>query len=477
MEYHRAMFGTICKQPADDAYLPILMAFVVLFCFGTLWYMVKCIYKNSGRLRQLLIWNTEMEMDLGSSSVSAPLVIERVPSAKKHPHRIKSVDIFRGLCIILMIFVNYGGGQYWFFKHSVWNGITIADLVFPWFLWVMGFSLSISLQNKLRRAVPRRHLLCQVLKRSLILVLLGLILNSNKNMSTIADLRFPGVLQRIGICYLVVGLLEGFFTKRTELEVIHFDNISPVYDIISAWPQWLIVSVLVFIHTCVTFLAEVPGCGRGYLGPGGLDEGGKYQNCTGGVAGYIDREVFGNHMYRHPACERVYENSVFYDPEGILGTLTSILTVYFGVQAGRTLNTYQSIRAKIIRWSVWGLSTGLIGGALCGFSRDDGPVPLNKQLWSLSFALVTSGMAFIIQGSLFLIVDILRKWGGRPFFYPGMNAIVLYVGHELMRDTFPFGWKPTSRTHATYLFMNLWGTFLWVAIAIFLYKRNIFMTI
>ncbi|KAJ8930660.1 hypothetical protein NQ314_016522 [Rhamnusium bicolor] len=220
-----------------------------------------------------------------------------------------------------------------------------------------------------------------------------------------------------------------------------------------------------------------PNCGKGYLGPGGLDNYGKYFNCTGGVAGYIDRAVFGNHMYKHPPCQKLYENKVYYDPEGILGTLTSILMVYLGVQAGRILNTYVNVRDKVIRWTTWGVVTGLLGGALCTFSRDNGPIPLNKQLWSLSFVLVTSGMAFVVQAFLFMIVDILRKWGGRPFFYPGMNPIILYVGHEIMRDTFPFAWKPTTETHATYLFMNLWGTFLWVAFSIFLYKRNLFLTI
>lgn len=100
---------------------------------------------------------------------------------------------------------------------------------------------------------------------------------------------------------------------------------------------------------------------------------GKHFNCTGGVAGYIDRQVFGEHMYRRPECQKVYENVVYFDPEGmyvlmfsnnydnnfflgILGTLTSILTVYLGVQAGRTLNTYQNVKAKMIRWIIWGVS-------------------------------------------------------------------------------------------------------------------------
>ncbi|KAL1516877.1 hypothetical protein ABEB36_000715 [Hypothenemus hampei] len=456
-------------EPADNAYLPILMAFVVLFSFGTLWYMVKCIYKNSGRLRRLLAWSSEFEEDLTGSY---PLIVERSPSIKKHPHRIKSVDVFRGLCIMLMIFINYGGGRYWFFQHAAWNGLTIADLVFPWFLWIMGVSLVVSLQKKLHRAVPRQTLVVQLIRRSLILIFLGIVINSSKHILSIAELRLPGVLQRIGVAYFVVGILEIAFTKRVDLETVNF-----VSDLAQAWPQWLFVSLLVTIHTCITFVLDVPGCGKGYLGPGGLEDMKRHFNCTGGAAGYIDREFFGEHMYKHPACQKVYENTVYFDPEGILGTLTSILTVYLGVQAGRTLNTYQNVKAKTVRWIIWGLSLCLLGGSLCSFQRDAGPIPLNKQLWSLSFSFLTGGLAFLILAFLFLVVDIYRKWGGRPFFYPGMNAIFLYVGHEIFLNTFPFGWIPTVDTHGAYLFMNLWGTFLWVAISIYLYKHDLFFTI
>lgn len=117
---------------------------------------------------------------------------------------------------------------------------------------------------------------------------------------------------------------------------------------------------------------EVPGCGRGYLGPGGLHDEGKYENCTGGAAGYIDRKVFGEHMYMHPTCHKIYKTKVFYDPEGttakkfselalihffigILGTFTCIFLVYLGVEAGRILYTYSSVRGKITRWITWGI--------------------------------------------------------------------------------------------------------------------------
>lgn len=104
---------------------------------------------------------------------------------------------------------------------------------------------------------------------------------------------------------------------------------SPIHDIISAWPQWTVIAVFIINHTCVTFLADVPDCGKGYLGPGGLDDGGKHFNCTGGVAGYIDRQVFGNHMYKNPPCKKVYENVVFYDPEGEIETLNVVQILFY----------------------------------------------------------------------------------------------------------------------------------------------------
>lgn len=119
----------------------------------------------------------------------------------------------------------------------------------------------------------------------------------------------------------------------------------------------------------------------------------------------------------------------------------------------------------------------MFGGLLCGFSKNGGLIPLNKNLFSLSFALVLSGMAFIIEAFLFVVVDITRKWGGRPLFYPGMNPIILYLGHEVMRNTFPFEWTPEQKTHGSYLGMNLWGMGLWVVISIYMYKNNIFFSL
>ncbi|KAF2885850.1 hypothetical protein ILUMI_20323 [Ignelater luminosus] len=468
------------KETADNAYLPILKVFIVLFIFGMLWRTIKYIHKcvkSSETLKKHFGRPREIKNDSVSLGGIPSLEIENLPPIHKQSHRVKSVDVFRGLCITLMIFVNRGGGRYWFFQHSVWNGLTIADLIFPWFLWIMGFSLIISLNNRLRKAVPRRQIFMQIFRRSVILVLLGIVLKSH-GQSTVRfkSLRFPGVLQRIGVTYLIVGLMEATFAKYT-VSVNKNDRLCFLQDILLAIPQWIIIFVIIFVHTATTFLLEVPGCGRGYLGPGGLHKLGHYKNCTGGAAGYIDRLVFGKHMHGTPMAQAIYKNVANFDHDGILGTLTAVFSVYLGVQAGRIFHTYNNVKARIVRWVIWGVMTALIGGILCGFTKNHGFIPINRHLWSLSLTLTTGGMAFVIYALLTVMVDVLHYWDGRPLIYPGMNAIFLYAGFELLKNKFPFAWTPDNETHAAYLYMHLWCTSLWILISIVLYKKNIFLSI
>ncbi|XP_064105723.1 heparan-alpha-glucosaminide N-acetyltransferase-like [Macrobrachium nipponense] len=128
-----------------------------------------------------------------------------------------------------------------------------------------------------------------------------------------------------------------------------------IRDLVRSWFQWSITLVIVAIHTAITFNLPVPGCPTGYIGPGGLHEGGAFSNCTGGAAGYIDRLFLGDdHVYKHPTCAKVYDSHVPYDPEGFLGALTSILMVQFGIASGRIIITYRSHNSRLIRWLIWG---------------------------------------------------------------------------------------------------------------------------
>ncbi len=327
-----------------------------------------------GTARRLRRRQRESEDD-GSSA--DPLMNDDANSQSDDSRRrVVSLDSFRGLAVMLMIFVNYGGGGYWFFRHSTWNGLTVADVVFPWFLWIMGLSLRLSLDSQSRRGRSAKDICTKVLKRSAILFFLGLFLNS-KGRNDFRTLRIPGVLQRFALSYLGASLLE-LQTPKT-------------------WIRWIALLCLSAAHTAIIFLLHVPGCPRGYLGPGGLHAGGDYENCTGGAAGYIDRTLLGDqHLYQHPTAKRVYDTVVPFDPEGTLGVLTSTILVLLGCRAGDVLLRISNWRSRVLRWLVLSVALGLVAGALCDFSKDGGIIPVNKNLWSLSFVLSQAATAKLV---------------------------------------------------------------------------------
>ena len=121
------------------------------------------------------------------------------PIVKKQ--RLRSLDTFRGLCLVIMIFVNYGGGGYWFFSHSRWHGLTVADLVMPWFMFMMGVSFTFSLKSLDRRGSSKRQMMMKVVSRCIKLFVIGLFLINQSDSWN--GIRLPGVLQRFAICYLV----------------------------------------------------------------------------------------------------------------------------------------------------------------------------------------------------------------------------------------------------------------------------------
>lgn len=374
---------------------------------------------------------------------------------------------------MLMVFVNYGGGGYWYFRHSVWNGLTVADLVFPWFVFVMGTSIALSFDAVRRRHLSRLSLFMRILRRTAILFILGLAV-SNRDVD-VRSVRVFGVLQRLALTYCVVASTELCCPAPAHQQAEQ--RCRAVRDLILSWPLWLVAVSLLVIHTSLTFLLDVPGCPRGYLGPGGLHMDFKYVNCTGGAAGYIDRLILTeSHMYQHATCKRVYECTTAFDSNGILGTMTSVILCILGVQAGRIMITYQTRMAKNVRWIAWAVITGVVGGSLCNWSQEDGIIPVNKNLWSLSYVLVTSGMAFLLVTTLYNIVDIDHLWNGAPFTYLGMNSIIIYVCHEVFQHYFPVQFHVTD-THAVLLAIHIWGTTFWLIVASYLYYKNIFVAI
>ncbi|XP_029728719.2 heparan-alpha-glucosaminide N-acetyltransferase [Aedes albopictus] len=396
------------------------------------------------------------------------------PNESRKP-RLQSLDTFRGIAIMLMIFVNSGGGHYWWIEHATWNGLHVADLVFPWFLFIMGVCIPISLRSQMSRNVPRKSILANVAVRSFKLFCIGLCLNSISG-PQMANLRLFGVLQRFGVAYFVVSAIHLYCYSEGAQFQSRFAK--PNVDILRLWKHWIVMGGIVFIYLLVIFLAPVPGCPSGYFGPGGKHLMVMHPNCTGGIAGYLDRIILGvSHLYQHPTARYVYDTQAF-DPEGAFGCLPTLLQVFLGLQCGVLILTHTGVSARIRRMSAWGVVLGLIGGILCGFSKNEGWIPINKNLWSLSYVMVTASLAFFLLLICYVLIDVKRFWSGNPFLYAGMNAIILYVGHTIFHHMLPWHWRiGLMNTHFMLMCEALWNTVLWNGIAYYLFKKKIFYSL
>ena len=402
----------LTNNPVPPA-LPILYAFLLLSLVKFFW----TLYRNLRKSRTVRIYFSRFRRGAAEPDIQRDLADDRQllmshrshdptstrtePAAEallvqKTQLRLRSLDAFRGLSIALMIFVNYGGGGYWFFAHSRWNGLTVADLVFPWFLWIMGVSLALGMQAQLLKGVPKCKILIKILKRAAVLFLLGLFVNSSGK-NDFQTLRIPGVLQRFSFTYCVAALLELGLMKREPLSSHPGTWWAPLRDLCRSPFQWLFMTSVVALHTGLTFLLKVPGCPTGYLGPGGLHDQARHENCTGGAARYVDVQFFGSqHIYQHPTPMKIYDTHVPFDPEGLLGSFTSLFLVFLGVQAGKIILAFPSWQSRVKRFWIWTFVLGSLAGLLCDFSKEAGVIPVNKNLWSLSFILALGSMAFFL---------------------------------------------------------------------------------
>nr|XP_060147519.1 heparan-alpha-glucosaminide N-acetyltransferase isoform X5 [Globicephala melas] len=478
----------VVNEKPVDSNLPVSIAFLV----GLVLIIVVSFLRFALSLEDFRDWiskaiNSQETDGLINSELGSPSRAgDPPPEAWRQsatPLRLRCVDTFRGIALTLMVFVNYGGGRYWYFKHASWNGLTVADLVFPWFVFIMGSSIFLSMTSVLQRGCSKFRLLGKIAWRSFLLICIGIVIvNPNYCLGPLSweKVRIPGVLQRLGGTYFVVAVLELLFAKPVPEICTSERSCFSLLDITSSWPQWLFILMLEGVWLALTFFLPVPGCPTGYLGPGGLGDWGKYPNCTGGAAGYIDRLLLGDHhLYQHPSSAVLYHTEVAYDPEGILGTINSIVMAFLGVQAGKILLYYKDqTKGILIRFATWGCFLGFISVALTKASENEGFIPVNKNLWSISYVTTLSSFAFFILLVLYPVVDVKGLWTGTPFFYPGMNSILVYVGHEVFASYFPFQWKlGDNQSHREHLVQNIVATALWVLIAYVLYKKKVFWKI
>ncbi|KYQ47182.1 Heparan-alpha-glucosaminide N-acetyltransferase [Trachymyrmex zeteki] len=391
--------------------------------------------------------------------------------------RVKAIDTFRGASTLFMIFVNDGSGSYTVLEHTIWDGMLLGDIVFPCFIWIMGVCIPIALSAQLKRGVSKLQISYSILKRSFLLFLIGVSLNTLGTNAQVENIRIFGVLQRFGVTYLVVGLVYLCFPPQ-QSKILR--NPSPtsimrkMQDVLSLLPHWFVMLILIIVHSALTFCLPVPGCPTGYLGPGGRHEDGKYFNCTGGATGYIDKTVLTlNHIYQYPTIKSVYGSGPF-DPEGILGCLTAIFQVFLGVHAGTILMLYKDWKDRVMRWLLWAVFYACLG---CAFHFTN-TIPVNKNLWSLSFVFVSTSFSLAFLSACYLLIDVAQVWRGGPFKIPGMNALLLYVGHSVCYEIFPFHWRIGAMdSRALCLIESIWVVILWAIIAYIMHHKRTYITL
>lgn len=304
--------------------------------------------------------------------------------------RLQSLDLFRGVTIAFMILVNdagNGNASYWPLKHSHWNGWTPTDLVFPFFLFIVGVSMVFSFSSRLKRGESRSHLMLHAVRRAAVLFAIGVFLNGFPDGYHAATIRIEGVLQRIAVCYLLSAVLVLWSGTRGQL-------IAAGLCLVGYWVLMRFV--------------PVPGYGVPTHDVPLLDP-------DRNLAAWLDRKLLMGHLYEGTR-----------DPEGILSTIPAIATTLIGVLTGQWLRSSASAARK----AVWMLAFGVVGLAAGEFFNIW--FPINKKLWTSSYVLFTGGFALVCLAFCFWVLDV-KKWRGRwtlPATIFGMNAIAAYVFSE-----------------------------------------------
>lgn len=309
------------------------------------------------------------------------------------PQRLAALDTFRGLAVAGMIIVNTPGSWshvWWPLDHAEWHGFTPTDLVFPAFLCALGVALGLSFPRRIDSAVWAR-----VIRRTLLLIAIGWAWQMLAR-PTIADFRIFGVLPRIGLCYLLAAAIGILSARRDADGRAHLRTIAIAAAAIGA----------LLLYWALITLVPVPGHGPGQLTP------------EGNLAGYVDRTLFTTAHIWHAGTDAA--GNVVYDPEGLLSTVPALANVLFGMLAAIA---WKRAPARAVRTlAIAGVALAVLGLALS-------PVmPLNKRIWTPTFALLTSGLSAIlfVLCMLALRSPALRKLLA-PFDIFGMNAITGYI--------------------------------------------------
>ncbi|MBU0560641.1 MAG: DUF5009 domain-containing protein [Bacteroidetes bacterium] len=366
--------------------------------------------------------------------------------------RLLSLDVFRGITIAGMILVNNPGtwsDVYPALRHAEWNGCTPTDLIFPFFLFIVGVAITFSLTKRKERGDDQKALIAQIFRRSLILFGLGLIMAGFPyfNLSTI---RIPGVLQRIGVVYFITSII---FLKSSF-----------------KWQVYL-SALFLLVYWALIALVPVPGVGFANLEP------------TTNLAAWLDNLLLSGHMW---TVTKVW------DPEGILSTIPAVSTALLGVLTGHLLKSSKDQTTKTV-WMFFNGSVLMFAGYVW-----DMWFPMNKSLWTSSYVIYTAGLALIFLAFCYWLIDVqgYKKWA-LPFHVYGMNAItVFFLSGIIAKLTFIIKVTDSLGKEVSlkaYLFQNLFLSWLepinaslvfaivyiliWLGLMWILYAKKIFIKV
>jgi predicted acyltransferase len=412
---------------------------------------------------------------------ASPVLTYRPPPTTRPPReRLLSLDVFRGMTIAGMLLVNNPGSWsaiYPPLAHAPWHGWTPTDLIFPFFLFIVGITTHLSIEARRARGDDEGALIRQIVRRGVVIFLAGMLLNGfpfftwaavpgNPDPSfleRVADRlynwRIMGVLQRIGIAYMLAALLSFRTTLKQQVTVI---------------------AVLLFGYWFAMTLLPVPP--DGFLGVDVLD------TPAATLAAYFDRALldwgrFGNHLWI---------NSRTWDPEGPFSTIPAVGTAMLGILCGRWIGSPRPLSERLAGMFAAG-SIAMMAGLMWHWS-----FPINKNLWTSSYVLFTAGMAAVALATCMWIIEEHRvtAWT-KPFVIYGMNPIIAFVGSGItarliysifkvnaggqqislqawIHRTFYTSWLAPRNASLLFAitFVLVWLAILWV-----LYRRRIFLKV
>ncbi len=338
------------------------------------------------------------DLDLGPTGTgwtARPTPVSNSTVAPTGPReRLLSLDVFRGMTIAGMLLVNNPGtwgAIYPPLKHAEWHGWTPTDLIFPFFLFIVGITTWISLESRRARGATDGELVRQIVKRGLIIIALGLLLNMFpfEKIERFTQLRYTGVLQRIGLAYMLGALLAFRINLKQQI---------------------VAAGALLVGYQALMTLVPVPG----QYGLGALYLDTKDQN----LAAWVDRFVMEGHLW---------VGSRTWDPEGLLSTIPAIGTVLLGVIAGRWINSKEPLPERIAGLFAAGC-IAMVAGLMWNWS-----FPINKALWTSSYVVFTAGMGCATLATSMWVIDLHRvtRWT-KPFVIYGVNPIVAFWGAGAM---------------------------------------------